>query len=213
VDLRGCKGERAEFKKPVMDGHVVVPYPCKDIAGGTFCNIYRPSRLRLEMTMRYLACIDKDFDSARSATFGDFPGCSDDIADLPRMGQKAIGLHFERENLSTPESSAPKDWAGDGRFTGGCWISVNIGLFRIGLQSVRLNISASERLVGRIQARARKRRLSRSAFLALAAEREMPGYLPATGIGSRPCSRSKSWSAQPSGARAGSSTSGRCACR
>ena len=49
----------------------------------------------------------------------------------------------------------------------------DIDLSRINARAVRLNISLPERLVQRIDAEAGRRKLSRSAFLALAAEHEM----------------------------------------
>ncbi|MDR0480173.1 MAG: type II toxin-antitoxin system HicB family antitoxin [Burkholderiaceae bacterium] len=133
--------------------------------------------------MHYLAYIHKDPDSAWSATFPDFPGCFtavDTIDDLPRMAQEAVEVHFEGEDLPIPRPSAPENWADDERFTGGYWVLVDIDLSRISTKSVRLNISLPEYLVGRIDAEANARHLSRSAFLALAAEREMSGYSPAT---------------------------------
>jgi predicted RNase H-like HicB family nuclease len=134
------------------------------------------------MTMHYLAYVHKDPGSAWSATFPDFPGCftaADDIQALPRMAQEAVQVHFEDENLPIPRPSIPEDWAGDARFTGGYWVLLDIDLSQISAKSVRLNISLPERLLGRIDAEASVRRLSRSAFLALAAEREMLGGLPA----------------------------------
>ena len=131
--------------------------------------------------MHYLAYIHKDQDSAWSVTFPDFPGCftaADDIADLPRLAQEAVEVHFEGEDLPIPKPSAPEDWAGDKRFRGGYWAFVDLDLSGINAKSVRLNISLPERLLGRIDAEAGVRRLSRSAFLALAAEREMADGLP-----------------------------------
>ena len=126
--------------------------------------------------MLYPAYIHKDEHSAYGVTFPDFPGCfsaADALADLPRLAQEAVELHFEGEELPIPEPSAPEAWAGDERFEGGYWMLVNVDLSRVNSKAVRLNISLPERLVLRIDAAARARRLSRSAFLAKAAEREM----------------------------------------
>ncbi|VWC91354.1 hypothetical protein BLA18112_03344 [Burkholderia lata] len=49
----------------------------------------------------------------------------------------------------------------------------DIDLSKINSKAVRLNISLPERLVQQIDATARARKLTRSAFLALAAEHEM----------------------------------------
>lgn len=37
----GGKGDHMKFKHPTKPGHVVVPYPRKDMAIGTLRNIYR----------------------------------------------------------------------------------------------------------------------------------------------------------------------------
>jgi predicted RNase H-like HicB family nuclease len=154
--------------------------------------------------MHYLAYIHKDPGSAWSATFPDFPGCftaADNTAELPRMAQEAVEVYFEGEVLPIPKPSVPEDWAGDDRFTGGYWILLDIDLNRISTKPVRLNISLPECLLGRIDAQARARRLSRSAFLALAAEREMLDGPPATLANAG--ARGKSARARPGGSRAG----------
>lgn len=58
-------------------------------------------------------------------------------------------------------------------FEGGVWMLFDIDLSKLRSKAVRLNISLPERLLQQIDAAARQRRLSRSAFLALAAEHEM----------------------------------------
>jgi len=50
---------------------------------------------------------------------------------------------------------------------------VDIDLAKVSSKAMRLNISLPERLVVQIDAAAQARRLTRSAFLALAAEHEM----------------------------------------
>lgn len=126
--------------------------------------------------MLYPAYIHKDEHSAYGVSFPDFPGCfsgADELADLPRLAQEAVELHFEGEELPIPKPSAPEAWAGDERFEGGYWMLVDIDLSKVNSKAVRLNISMPERLVVQIDAAAKARRLTRSAFLAKAAEREM----------------------------------------
>jgi predicted RNase H-like HicB family nuclease len=126
--------------------------------------------------MHYLAYIHEDPNNGWSATFPDFPGCfivDDVIEDLPRLAQQAVEEHFNGKSLPIPRPSAPSDWANDQQFTGGRWMLVNIDLTKISTRAVRLNICLPENLLGRIDAAASTRRLSRSAFLALAARREM----------------------------------------
>ncbi|MBV6274197.1 type II toxin-antitoxin system HicB family antitoxin [Alcaligenaceae bacterium CGII-47] len=126
--------------------------------------------------MFYLAYVHKDPDSAYGVTFPDFPGCfsaADDLADLPRLAQEAVELHFEGEDFSIPAPSPAEDWLNDERFQGGYWMLINIDMSKISTRAIRLNISLPENLVHRIDASARERHMSRSAFLAKAAEREM----------------------------------------
>jgi len=126
--------------------------------------------------MYYPAYIHKDDESAYGVTFPDFPGCfsaADNFADLPRLAQEAVEVHFEGESFDIPKPSTPEDWADDDRFTGGYWMLVDIDLSKVSTKSVRLNISLPENLVQRIDAAARRRGQSRSAFLANAAEHEM----------------------------------------
>ncbi|MDX3894205.1 type II toxin-antitoxin system HicB family antitoxin [Pusillimonas sp.] len=126
--------------------------------------------------MYYPAYIHKDDESAYGVTFPDFPGCfsaADNFADLPRLAQEAIEVHFEGESFDIPKPSAPEDWGDDERFVGGYWMLVDIDLTKVSTKSVRLNISLPENLVQRIDAAARQRGQSRSAFLAIAAEHEM----------------------------------------
>ncbi|GAB1409717.1 type II toxin-antitoxin system HicB family antitoxin [Desulfovibrionales bacterium] len=126
--------------------------------------------------MLYPVYVHKDEGSAYGLTFPDFPGCfsaADDLADLPAMAQEAVEVHFEGENMEIPAPSAPEQWSTDERFEGGYWMLVEIDLAKIRSQSVRLNISLPEYLVTRIDNYAKAHHLSRSGFLAKAAEREM----------------------------------------
>lgn len=126
--------------------------------------------------MLYPVYVHKDEGSAYGLTFPDFPGCfsaADELADLPRMAQEAVEVHFEGEEMEIPVPSAPEQWAADERFKGGYWMLVDIDLAKIHSQPVRLNISLPEYLVTRIDNYAKAHHLSRSGFLAKAAEREM----------------------------------------
>ena len=126
--------------------------------------------------MLYPVYVHKDKGSAYGLTFPDFPGCfsaADRLGDLPRMAQEAVEVHFEGEELEIPQPSVPEQWARDKRFTGGYWMLVEIDLSRVSSQPMRLNISLPEQLVKRIDAYAKTHHLSRSGFLAKAAEQVM----------------------------------------
>ena len=126
--------------------------------------------------MLYPIYVHKDRDSSYGAMFPDFPGCyagADELHDLPKAAQEAVEAHFFGETDSIPAPSTPEAWIDNEDFQGGYWMMVDIDLSKVSTKSVRLNISLPENLVHRIDAIARERHLSRSAFLAMAAEHEM----------------------------------------
>lgn len=126
--------------------------------------------------MLYPVYVHKDEGSAYGLTFPDLPGCfsaADEMKDLPRMAQEAVEVYFEGEDLAIPAPSAPEQWAGDERFEGGYWLLVDIDLAKIRSQPVRINISLPEYLVTQIDGYAKSHHMSRSGFLAKAAEMAM----------------------------------------
>lgn len=126
--------------------------------------------------MLYPIYVHKVADSAYGVTFPDFPGCfsgADEAQDIPRLAQEAVEAHFFGDSDPIPAASTPDQWASSEDYQGGFWMLVDIDLSKVNAKAVRLNISLPENLVHRIDASARERRMSRSAFLATAAEREM----------------------------------------
>lgn len=126
--------------------------------------------------MLYPVYVHKDEGSAYGMTFPDFPGCfsaADELADLPRMAQEAIELHFEGEDFAVPEPSAPEQWLADERFQDGYWMLVELDLSKVRTTPVRLNISLPEYLVHQIDAYTKVHHQTRSGFLAQAAEQAM----------------------------------------
>jgi predicted RNase H-like HicB family nuclease len=129
-----------------------------------------------EMKMLYPVYVCKEAGSAYGATVPDMPGvntAADNLEDLPAMVQEAAELMFEGE----PEGpKAPTDierWASDKNYAGGFWMLFDVDLSKLSTKAIRLNISLPENLVHRIDAVARKRHLSRSAFLASLAQTEV----------------------------------------
>lgn len=117
-----------------------------------------------------------DAKHAHGVTFPDFPGCfaaADEWEDLPRAVQEAAEAHFVDGDENVPQPTPLEQLAIDPEYQGGVWMLFDIDISRINSKAVRLNISLPERLVQQIDAVARQRRMSRSAFLALAAEHEM----------------------------------------
>jgi predicted RNase H-like HicB family nuclease len=126
--------------------------------------------------MLYPIYVHKDAGSAYGATFPDFPGCfaaADDVQSLPHAAQEAAEAHFGSDDDPIPAPSSPEKWADDQDYTGGFWMLIEVDLSKVRAKAIRLNISLNEGLVHRIDATAKARGQSRSAFLAQAAEREM----------------------------------------
>lgn len=126
--------------------------------------------------MLYPVYVHKDEGSAYGAAFPDFPGCfaaADELQSLPRAAQEAFEAHFGADEVPIPAPTAPDAWADDADYQGGFWLLVDLDAAKLRAKAVRLNISLPENLVPRIDAYAKARGMSRSAFLALAAEHAM----------------------------------------
>lgn len=122
-----------------------------------------------------------DAEHAHGVTIPDFPGCfsaADDWQDLPAKIQEAIEVYCEGEAMEIPDPTPLEDLTARGGYEGGVWLLVDVDLSRVWPKAVRLNISLPEPLVRRIDAYARAHRLSRSGFLARAADRAMRGDEP-----------------------------------
>lgn len=119
-----------------------------------------------------------DEQTAHGITIPDFPGCfsaADDWRELPEKVQEAVELYFEGEDLEIPPPTALEVVARDPQYQDGVWVMVDIDLSRIRPKAVRLNISLPQPLVRRIDQYAREHHISRSGFLAKAAEEAMEG--------------------------------------
>lgn len=128
--------------------------------------------------MLYPVYVHKDEDSAYGAIVPDMPGvhsAADNLEGLPAAVQEAVELMCEGEALMPPRPNLVDQCRRQREFKNGFWMMVDIDLSRINTRGVRLNISLPENLVERIDAAAACRRMSRSAFLALAAEHELGG--------------------------------------
>ena len=109
-------------------------------------------------------------------TFPDFPGCfsaADDWADLPRLIQEAVEVYFEGEAGDIPPPTPLEVLARDPAYADGIWLLVDIDLERVNPRRVRLNVSLPAPLVARIDRYVAAHHLSRSGFLAQAAERRL----------------------------------------
>ena len=132
--------------------------------------------------MRYVSFIHRD-DAGFGVSFPDFPGCvsvGDTVDDAVRRGGEALAFHVEGiysdgETIPEPRSidaiKADPDLA-EWRRGADC---VLIPLLLDRGSSRRVNISLDRGLLKAIDHEARRRRMTRSAFLATAARREIEG--------------------------------------
>ncbi len=126
--------------------------------------------------MLYPLYVHHDPGSAYGGIFPDFPGCftaADELADLPRMAQEAVEAFFEGEDMEIPPPSEIDRWMDDEDLQGGFWLLVEIDLAQVNAKPVRLNISLPAHLVQRIDRAAEAEHMSRSGFLARAAQKAM----------------------------------------
>ncbi len=117
-----------------------------------------------------------DAKHAHGVTFPDFPGChaaADDWEDLPRAVQEAAEAHFAGDDDPIPAPTPLERLTADPEYEGGVWMLFNLDLSRLRSRTVRINVSVPEGLLSQIDAFAQRRHMTRSAFLALAAQHEM----------------------------------------
>lgn len=115
-------------------------------------------------------------DVAHGVVFPDFPGCfsaADDWAGLPAAIQEAVQAHFSGESCAVPLPTPLEQLAARPEYQGGVWMLADIDLTRIDTTPVRLNISLPAHLVQQIDAYAGAHSMTRSGFLARAAQQAM----------------------------------------
>lgn len=126
--------------------------------------------------MLYPVYVHQQQDSAYGAVVPDLPGvhsAADELESLARMIQEAVELMYDGESSTPPLPSPVSAHLAQPQYQDGFWMLVDIDLSKVNTRAVRLNISLPEYLVGKIDKAAAARRMSRSAFLALAAEHEL----------------------------------------
>ncbi|WNH47594.1 MULTISPECIES: type II toxin-antitoxin system HicB family antitoxin [Stenotrophomonas] len=126
--------------------------------------------------MLYPVYVHQQEDSAYGAIVPDLPGvhsAADELEQLPRMVQEAVELMYDGETKAPPMPSPLSVHLNQPQYQDGFWMLVDVDLSKVNTRAVRLNISLPEYLVGKIDQAAAARRMSRSAFLALAAEHEL----------------------------------------
>ena len=113
---------------------------------------------------------------AHGVTFPDFPGCfsaADEWSDLPDAIQEAVQAHFHGEPETVPQPTPLEVLAADPQYQGGVWLLADVDLSRIDTRPVRLNVSLPSNLVQQIDKWADAHHMTRSGFLAKAAQAAM----------------------------------------
>jgi len=119
-----------------------------------------------------------DENQAHGADLPDFPGCftaADTWDELAGNVQQAVELYCEDEDMVVPAPSKLEVLMDSPDYQDGMWMLVDIDVGKLKTKSVRLNVSLPEGLLRRIDREAKSRHMSRSAFLAMSAQRELGG--------------------------------------
>lgn len=131
--------------------------------------------------MRYPIVLHTDDGARYGVTVPDLVGCfsaGDTLEEAMASAQEAIELHLEgliEEGHEPPSPGAVAAYQASPDYVGGIWALVDVDLSRFEGKAEKINITIPARLLHRIDAAAKLRHLSRSAFLAMAARREITG--------------------------------------
>jgi predicted RNase H-like HicB family nuclease len=131
--------------------------------------------------MRYIACIHKEPDSCYGVSFPDFPGCTsagDSLDEAVANGVEALSGHvrvMEADGDVIPKPRTLGEIVDDSSLRedrDGALLSA-VPLVRDRGSSTRINVSLDLGLLEAIDNAARRRKQTRSAFLASAARRDL----------------------------------------
>ena len=133
--------------------------------------------------MFYIALVHKEADSAYGVSFPDLPGCvtaGDSFEEAMANAIEALGLHVEGIREDGAEIPAPSRYEAIMAAEDPWWQTEDATLTAVPLiedraRKVRVNINLNVDLLDAIDQRAKARGLTRSAFLASAAIRELVG--------------------------------------
>jgi predicted RNase H-like HicB family nuclease len=117
-----------------------------------------------------------DAGHAHDVTFPDFSGCfsgADEWRDLPAAIQEAVQAHFHGEPEAVPQPTPLEVLTADPQYQGGVWLLADVDLSRIDTPPERLNVSLPSNLVKQIDTWASAHHMTRSGFLAKAAQAAM----------------------------------------
>src|SRR5271163_2459294 len=121
--------------------------------------------------MDYIAYLHKDRKSDYGVSFPDFPGCitaGRTLEEARRMAEEALSLHIAgmmKDGDAIPEPSTLDDLAGDPDMKGAVAFLVSANLER----TVRINVTAKESQIEKIDRLAERAGMTRSAYMVRAA--------------------------------------------
>lgn len=129
----------------------------------------------------YLALVHKDENSAWGITFPDFPGCfsaADEEADIIPNAMEALELYLDGGAADLPAPSSADQLRADPDIASelllGAYLMAIPFFFNRG-RTERVNITLNKGLLQMIDEEAARRKMTRSAFIAQSAEREVLG--------------------------------------
>lgn len=127
----------------------------------------------------YIGVVHKDADSDYGIHFPDLPGCFSagaDLEELERNAVEAIDLFLEGEDVSAypaRDMTAVRAGLAEGDAQA---MLMAVPFVRAGGRTVRVNFTVDAATLAAIDAAAKRRNLSRSAFLVSAAHHEIAGH-------------------------------------
>ena len=125
----------------------------------------------------YIGIVHKDPDRAWGIHFPDVPGCfsaADELDDLPREASEALALHLEDMEAPEPRPMSEIRAVAEDDLAEGAFL-LAVPVIRLSGRMTRANISIDAGLLSSIDDVAKERGLTRSAFLADLARREIVG--------------------------------------
>jgi len=176
-ELVKVSGSHHKFRKGPIT--MIVPHPKKDLPAGRLVpSPSRPAGCKECWTMHYVAVIDKDVGSAYGVRFPDVPGCfsaADTFNEIIPNAIEALSLFFEgREIIPARSIEEVREEVAEDLATGAVLMMIPYIADR--RRVVRVNLSLDQGLLDTMDEAARARGMTRSAFVAKAATREI--YVP-----------------------------------
>jgi predicted RNase H-like HicB family nuclease len=129
--------------------------------------------------MRFALALHTDDGVKYGVTVPDLPGCysaGDTLDEALEMAREAIDLHCEgsaEEGITIPEARPLSEHKTDPLLSDALWAIIDVDVEKYLSKPVRLNISLPEGLVRSIDSYAQAHHLTRSGFLAKAAQEAM----------------------------------------